>query len=269
VTYSMVRRAFDGQTLEPGWHPWTAGGGTVTLVSGALRLALPGASGTAYTDAQVGDERGTGRFIWRPPLRLEARARASGPASVLYGTAGFGFWNDPFAPGRRGIPRLPRALWFFFGGPQSRMALALDQPPNGWKAATFDAARPLFFGLLPLALPGFLLMRFPALYHALWPAGQRALGVAEAALPGDWLAESHDYAIDWLVDRARFAVDGQIVLDTNRSPRGPLGFIAWVDNQYAVVTPQGHFGWGLVAGGEQWLDLERLSIEMRPAEERI
>ncbi len=264
---SVVRRVFDGQTPLAEWQPWSTGGGSVAFAGKVLRLSLPGAFSTAYADAQVGDERGTGYFTWRPPLVLRVRARASGPAAALYGTAGFGFWNDPFVPGRRGIPRLPRALWFFFCGAPGRMALALDQPSAGWKAATFDPLRPLFFALLPLALPGFLLMRIPVLYRALWPVGQRALGVAEAALPGDWLAEWHDYTVEWLPDRARFAVDGETVLDTDRSPRGPLGFIAWIDNQYAIVTPQGHFGWGLVAGGEQWLELASVSIEMRRAKE--
>lgn len=264
---SAARRAFDGQTLDAGWQPWATGGGTVSIVDGALRLALQEASAEVYADAQISDSRPGGRFPWQPPLRLSVRGRASGPAGTLHGTAGFGFWNDPFAPGRRRFPRLPRALWFFFCGVESRMALALDQPSSGWKAATFDPVRPLFFGLLPLALPGFLLMRLPVLHRALWPLGQRALGVAEAALPGEWLAEPHDYTIDWFPRRVRFAVDGRTVLDTDRSPRGPLGFIAWIDNQYAIVTPQGHFGWGLVGGGGQWLELQNFSIEVIPAEE--
>jgi hypothetical protein len=41
-----------------------------------------------------------------------------------------------------------------------------------------------------------------------------------------------------------------------------LGFVAWVDNQYAIVTPQGRFGSGLVEVPEtQLLIMERISIE--------
>jgi hypothetical protein len=37
--------------------------------------------------------------------------------------------------------------------------------------------------------------------------------------------------------------------------------VAWVDNQYLVVTPQGRLGWGLLAApGEQWLELAALTI---------
>ena len=46
-----------------------------------------------------------------------------------------------------------------------------------------------------------------------------------------------------------------------RAPRGPLGFVAWVDNQWAVATPRGRFGWGLLASSEQWLDLGVVQIE--------
>lgn len=254
---------FAGAEVTPPWHPWAVGGGSVDQSAGQLMLALPDIGPGRYADAQITDYAGLRRseFPWRPPLRLTVVAKASGPASALIGTAGFGFWNDPFVPGRREIPRLPRAVWFFFGGSRSNMALARGQPGNGWKAATFDAMSPLFFSLLPLAPPGFLLMRIPAFYRVLWPLGQRALGVAEASLPGQLLADRHEYRIDWLQDGVQFFVDGQSVLTADSSPRGPLGFISWIDNQYAVVTPQGRFGWGTVACSPQWLALSQVTIE--------
>jgi hypothetical protein len=67
--------------------------------------------------------------------------------------------------------------------------------------------------------------------------------------------------LEWRERWARFEVDGATVLETDRPPRGPLGFVAWIDNQWARVTPQGHFGWGLLDAGMQWLDLGRLQIE--------
>ncbi len=51
------------------------------------------------------------------------------------------------------------------------------------------------------------------------------------------------------------------MLDTDRSPHGPLGFIAWIDNQYAIVTPQGRLGWGIVPNPDQGLTLTRIRIE--------
>lgn len=262
----MARYIYDefaGPQLNPYWRTLALGAGRVELAGDGLQLRLPAVTGERYADAQITDYAGLPRrwFPWQPPLRLRVRAWAAGGVERLVGTAGFGFWNDPFLPGRAAVPRLPRALWFFYAGPSNNMALAMGQPGNGWKAATFDASGPLFFGLLPWAIPGLLAMRNPALYQTLWPIGQRALRVAEAHLPDDLLLESHEYMIEWLPERVTFTVDGSLVLVTNHSPRGPLGFIAWIDNQYAVVTPQGQFAWGLAAGAAQTLTLAYISIE--------
>jgi hypothetical protein len=260
---SGIRDSFDSDDLNPRWKPWTTGVGAVELSDGALRCVLDPARDRQYSDAQITDYQGLPRraFPWRPPLRLSARAWASHPVAELKGTAGFGFWNEPFVPAGKRLPRLPRAVWFFFGSPPSNMALAQGVPGCGWKAATFDATRWPFLALVPFAPVGFVLMRVPALYRRLWPLGQRALGVSEALLPVD-LAEPHDYELEWRADTAIFRVDGQQVLRAPTPPRGPLGFIAWIDNQYAVVTPQGRFRFGWIATTErQWLALDRIDIQ--------
>ncbi|WP_119071846.1 hypothetical protein [Aggregatilinea lenta] len=260
-----VVETFDGD-WSARWSPWTAGCGTVDPVDGALRCTMDGATAQQYSDAQITDYAGLARrdYPWRPPLRLTVRAWLSHPQDALRGTAGFGFWNQPFVPSIHALPRLPRAAWFFFGSAPNDMALAQGVPGWGWKAAVLDASRPAFLALAPFAPLGFLLMRVPALYRRLWPVGQRALGVAEALLPVD-LDTPHIYTLEWRRSGVRFAVDGQPVLDTPRSPRGPLGFIAWVDNQYAVVTPQGRFKFGcLTPPGAQWLALDRIEIEPLP-----
>lgn len=57
-------------------------------------------------------------------------------------------------------------------------------------------------------------------------------------------------------------MDGALVHRAPCAPRGPLGFVAWVDNQYAVVTPQGRFGFGLLPlAAPQTLRLAELVIE--------
>ena len=87
-------------------------------------------------------------------------------------------------------------------------------------------------------------MRSRLIYDGLWRIGQRAIGVTELALDAALLRDFHTYAIEWRHDSALFSVDGEIVLRAPTSIRQPLGFIAWVDNQYAIATPQGRFGWG-------------------------
>lgn len=253
---------FDGETLDARWRPATYGVGELAHEAGTLRCILPPSDSRHYADAQISDYQGLPRhaFPWRPPLRLTVRAWTSHGTDTLRGTTGFGFWNEPFVPVGHGLPRLPRAVWFFFASPPNNMALARDVPGWGWKAATLDTARLPFLLLAPLAPLGFLLMRVPALYRRLWPIGQCAIQASEARLPVD-LAEPHTYELDWRAASVTWRVDGAVVHEAPYAPRGPLGFIAWIDNQYAVVTPQGRFRFGLIDTTEpQWLALDRVSI---------
>jgi hypothetical protein len=259
---SAVFERFDSESLNPGWLPWTIGTGVLERADHTLRCVLNPATASHYSDAQITDYKHLPRkhYPWTPPLRLTVRAWASHTLNDLKGTAGFGFWNEPFVPVSADLPRLPRAVWFFFGSPPNTMVLALGVPGYGWKAATLDASRWQFLALAPFAPLGFLLMRIPSFYLRLWPLGQRAIGASEALLPVD-LIEPHDYALDWLANRVIFYVDGQVVHESPHSPRGPLGFIAWMDNQYAVVTPQGRFRFGLVPIDQrQYLALDRIEI---------
>jgi len=258
-----LRDLFDGPDLAAIWQPRTYGSGLLRQSDGTLRCILPAGGAESYHDAQISDAvqpRGD-RLRWRPPLRLTVRAWASAPQAGLTGTAGFGFWNEPFVPVGHLRLRLPRAIWFFFGAPPHNMALARGVAGHGWKAATLDAGRPLGMALLPFAPVGFLLMRIPALYRRLWPVAQRAIGVSEALLPAD-LDAPHRYSLDWREDGATFHVDGQVVHEAPVAPRGPLGFIAWMDNQHAIVTPQGRIRFGVTpVAREQWLALDEVAIE--------
>src|SRR5262249_46694865 len=130
-----------------------------------------------YADAQIFDYAAKKRseFVCCAPLRMSVRAWASHSAAELRGTAGFGFWNQPVMPGQL-IPRLPRAVWFFFGSQPSNMAFARGVPGYGWKAATLDMSRLPFLLMAPGAPLGFLLMRNPTLYEKIWPAAQWAIG---------------------------------------------------------------------------------------------
>ena len=254
-----IRDSFTAGLQAP-WRITQLGPASVTTAAAGLRLENQPNSGDHYCDAQISDY-GSADFQWRPPLRLSVRASAQPEAAQLRGTAGFGFWNQPFMPGQVRL-RLPQALWFFFSSPPSEMRLAQNVPGPGWKAATFDAHRWQFFALLPAAPLALPLMRIPALYRRLWPIGQRAIGVSESLLDENLLAEMHDYRLEWRSDGASFYVDEHLVHQSPYAPGGPLGFVAWIDNQYAVVTPQGHFGFGLVPLEQtQSLTIEYVNIE--------
>ena len=140
------------------------------------------------------------------------------------------------------------------------MKLDLHTPGPGWKAATIDAIRWPFFALLPTAIFAVPLMNINALYHTFWPIGQRAIGVSEAQVPVA-MTEWHTYIIEWKEITAQFFVDGNVLLSCNTPPKGPLGFVLWLDNQYMVVTPWGRFGYGLLESPEeQWLEIRELRI---------
>ena len=237
------------------------GRGQVTQEDDRYHLHLPHIDANNYHNAQVSSYVTRKHLRHWPPLRMSLRAWAEG---TLHGTAGFGFWNHPYDPTMRHVSklRLPRAVWFFHASPPNHMPLAQNVPGHGWKCATFDAANWRFLALLPLAIPGFLAMRLPYLYERLWPAGQRALGVNEHLLPASTIYEPHDYWLEWLADCVVFSVDGEVVFIAPSAPQGPLGFVAWVDNQFAIVTPQGRFAYGLRHTTEpQTLHIESLHIE--------
>lgn len=127
------------------------------------------------------------------------------------------------------------------------MALARDVPGCGWKASQIDAANTRFLALLPTAPVAALLMRSQRLYYWLWPIAQRAMRVSEHVIAEAPDNAWHDYCLTWARDGTRFSIDGACVHEVGMSPRGPLGFVAWIDNQYAVVTPQGRIGFGVTA----------------------
>jgi hypothetical protein len=273
---SNTMSVLDGFDSGPGqrWQRLVKGVGRLQSVDPGLRFLLDGAGAESYSNAQIDDYQGLARpdFPWQPPLRLTVRARFSHPAAELAGTAGFGFWNDPFLMTGLRVPTLPRAVWFFFASPPSDMKLDAEAPGHGWKAATVDALRPIALALIPLALPAVLLMNVPRLYQGLWPRIQRSLNIQEALLDVD-MTSWHTYVLDWGLHSTRFSVskagDEPLYVLEAPSPRGPLGFVMWMDNQYLVATPWGRLRWGVLdVPACQWMEVSHLSIQPTKTSDR-
>jgi hypothetical protein len=247
---------------------YQVGTGAVEVNEAVVRLSVGaplggGHDASGYSNSQLDDYHINGVMRWRPPVRVNVRARFSHPSSELRGTAGFGFWNDPFGMTRQNekLPklRMPQTVWFFFASRPSDMPLAQGVPGFGWKAATLDASRPLAMLLLPFAPLGILAFRWGWLCRKLWPLAQRILKVDEMLLPID-IDSWHEYGFSWDEQGVRFEIDGKTVLTTRHSPRGWLGFVAWIDNQYMVATPQGRVQHGILLTEEQWLEIASLQV---------
>lgn len=241
------------------------GAAEIAPIERGVALIVRRARQGAYSNAQLDDHAGLPRaaFPNRPPLTLSLSAcfshdGADDAGGGLRGTAGFGFWNDPFMMSGSRTPALPAALWFFYASPPSDMKLDVDTPGWGWKAATIDARRASAIGpalAAPLLVP---LMRLGPVYRRVWPGIQRRLGIAERLAPVR-MTEWHRYRIEWGRRRARFLVDDTLLLDAP-APRGPLGLVIWCDNQYMVARPWGWLGHGALETGEQWLKVADLQV---------
>lgn len=257
--------------IDPYWTQTCIGTGTLNSAASALHMSVPHAKIGEYSDAQIDDygRRSRANFPWKPPLRMEVRTRSSHPAAtaqstiessnILRGTAGFGFWNYPFSV-RGDILMLPEAIWFFYASPPSNMTLVPDVPGWGWKAQVVHSMRP---GALAATAPMALSAVWARLTGETRPAArwiQRVSGASEALL-NVAMEEWHTYRIEWWQNKATFWVDGLLVHTVLHPPVRPLGFIAWLDNQYAVATPRGILRFGTVTSGPQWFELDSVKIE--------
>jgi hypothetical protein len=237
------------------------GGGKVERDGDRARMILPPTPHRTYADAQLDDYHGLrrNRFPDSPPVRMTVRARASHPAPA--GTLGFGFWNDPFSLSG-GVLAAPNSVWFFYASPPSELALAEGVPGWGWKAATLNSGRLHPLILAPAALAAMALTRVPGLGRPVMAAARRAVQAHEAMLADVSLTEWHTYELEWWDDMAVFRVDRVERLRSPAPPRGPLGFVTWLDNQYAIASREGKFGFGLCeVKQEQWLEVEGLKVE--------
>ncbi len=244
----------------------TPGAAANALADGHWRLSLPAGPEGRYRLAQLDDymQRARAAFLWRPPLRLVLRARAS--SAGLAGTWGFGLWNDPFSASiglggmARRLPALPNAAWFFYASPPNYLAVHDHHPAQGLLAATFVAPA-LPAPVLALAAPALPLLAWPAAARGLRRLARRLVHEDAAALAIDPTAW-HDYALEWHADRVRFAVDGEVAFETALAPRGPLGLVLWIDNQYAAFPPAGRLRFGTLATPEPaWLELAAVQAQ--------
>jgi hypothetical protein len=245
--------------------PQTTPGAQISETEAAShRLAIPASEQASYRLAQLDDygRRRRADFPWQAPASFSLQARAS--QVEIPGTWGFGVWNDPFSfkigfGGSHWLPALPNAAWFFFASPPNYLSLRNDLPADGALAAVFRAPRIPTWVFAP-ALVGLPLLLVP-------PAARLARRLASQIAKEDsarleldptiW----HRYRLDWSADRVEFYLDDQLTFSTSLVPQGPLGFIIWIDTQFAAWTPNGRLKYGTLPSPANWIEFKEFSIQ--------
>lgn len=230
---------------------------SVTSTKHGWRLGIDSGDSQHYRDAQLDNYSQLARHKFpHRALSLSLRAKASSISPA--GTWGFGLWNDPFGlslnfgknPFR--LPALPNAVWFFYASEQNYLSFTKDKPAQGFLAQTFRSPK---FHLL-LILAG-LVLPF---------SRKKSRNLLSKVIKEDALSLSvdvtqwHRYRLEWNAKRVVWYVDDAQVFESAISPNPPLGIIIWIDNQYAAFTPEGKIAFGVLAGKDEYLEVEDVVI---------
>ncbi len=229
------------------------------------QLSIPAGDGRAYRVAQIDDymSKSRGDFPWQAPLEMRLEACASAPD--LPGTWGFGLWNDPFsmgvlAGGRLRLPALPNTAWFFFASPQNYLSLRDDQPGHGQLAAVFRSP-PWPSAWLVAGAPAVPLLAWrptARLLRRLARPFVRQTATGLAIDPSQW----HSYRLRCDSQGTHFWVDEAPVFETRLTPRGKLGLVLWIDNQYMALRPDGQAAYGWLANPEPaWIKIRAIFLD--------
>lgn len=242
----------------------TVGADVTAQENGTQRMTVLSGDHSEYRVAQLDDyhQFPRSRFPWHPPLTLSLQARAS--RSEIPGTWGFGFWNNPFGVklgfgGNHLLPALPNAAWFFFASPENHLSFDNNLPGSGNLAATFCSSRIPFWIFTPgiITLP---LMLIP-------PAARLMRKLTSQFVPQDTKCLTldptvwHRYRLDWMRKQVDFYINDHPVFSTKVSPRGPLGLVIWLDNQFAAWCPNGRLKYGTLPSDSNWIEIRDLVIQ--------
>ncbi len=248
-------------------HPRTTLGAKITLLPpDGWRLEIPAGEAGKYRLAQLDDYGALPRkkFLWQPPITLCLQARAS--SNNVPGTWGFGFWNDPFAValgvkgGNRKIPTLPNTAWFFIASPPNHLSIHDHVPGQGNLAGVFQS--PILPGIvLAPALIGLPLLLIPPVSRLLRKWANLVVKQDAQQFTNDY-SDWHEYQIEWDKTNVNYFLDNQMIFHTTVFPKGPLGLVIWIDNQYAAWTGDGRIGMGTLQNPEPaWIEIRDLRME--------
>ncbi len=244
--------------FHPRWVRLAIGHSDIEHAPGIVRLVVDGACPGELSDAELDDHRTAPRWDlhWTPPLTLTVRARFSHPAGLLRGTAGFGFWNDPF-DWSGNVQAPPNAIWFFYASPESDMAFVRGKRGHGWRAAFLNGGRA---NAVTMAV-GNALFKLPGMDKLIFAVAEKSMGAAEYLLDDVELTQWHEYVIEWRADEAVFWVDARAIFRAKNPPTVPLGFVAWVDNNATTMGPGKDLAFSRIAVPQrEWMELSLVRI---------
>ena len=112
---------------------------------------------------------------------------------------------------------------------------------------------------LPASRAGGPLALVPSVSRLARRAAASIINEQSVSLDGD-VTLWHEYHIDWQLDSVRFYVDERVVLESGISPRGPLGLVIWLDNQFAAWRPDGRLNYGTLETKHTWIEVQDLRI---------
>ena len=273
---------------------------SITTIENGWRLEIPAGPAGKYRLAQLDNYRkslplsapSTLRLCCRvsppfhPPIFAQSNSapeenkagRKWGERGGLPGTWGFGFWNDPFTLSlglqgtKRRLPVLPNAGWFFHASKANHLSLRPPAPaggPQGGFPAQGFLAQSFSSPKIPslLLAPG--LLTLPLLGWK--PSAKWIRAIAGKIIHEDAarleldVTQWHEYQLKWSSDRVEYFVDGQTVFETAVSPKGPLGLVIWIDNQFASFTPDGQIKAGTEANPvPAWMEITDVVISPAP-----
>ena len=216
-----------------------------------------------YADAQIDDYHGLRRtkFLWGPGCELSLKARFSSEVDKLEGTAGFGFWNAPFGDAEYRWPALPGATWFFYASKSSDLPLNIEGPGRGWFVSTIDSRQLRALLLAPISPFLMVLNNSAAIRKSLWPFIRRQLKIDYHQIDLS-MSNWHSYRLRWSLEGCEYWVDEVCIFRSCFAPKGKLGFVCWIDNQFLVAKPTGVVRWGtLNLLSEQWLEIADLELK--------
>jgi hypothetical protein len=245
--------------FHPRWVRFAIGHSDIERAPGIARLIVDGAVEGELSDAEIDDHRTAPRWDlhWSPPLAMTVRARFSHRAGELEGTAGFGFWNDPF-DWAGNVESPPNAIWFFYASPQSDMAFVRGLRGNGWRAAFLNGGRA---DRVTMAV-GNALFRVPGMSKLIFAAAEMKMNAAEYLLDDIDMTRWHEYRLEWRRSEAVFFVDAQERFRSANPPTVPLGFVAWIDNNATTMGPGKDFSFTRISiPHRQWMELAFVRVE--------